>query len=347
MTTTVSMSPATRDPNRFDQLARVAVDHVTRHGPPPLQRALVPLRAAAMTATLEPRRARAEAIAEDVRAGRAGARDQLAALATQALSAMRAEVARRARGAGLLTRVLARGDELWRNCAAGELLDDPALDPALRTGIMTTLDQFNDAIAVYQRFLTELVPLAHPERPTRVLDLAAGHGGFAITAARWARQTGHDLRFTASDIKPEYLELGAAIARREGLPVEFAVQDAFDLTNLAPGTYDLIVCTQSLHHFPAGWVAVMFASAVGAAGRGVVFTDGYRSALAGAGAIVYGTLRARNPAWVHDAVVSTRRCYVPEELELLARIADPRGAVESSWLAPGHCLLRRSNLPTT
>jgi 2-polyprenyl-3-methyl-5-hydroxy-6-metoxy-1,4-benzoquinol methylase len=331
------------DVDSVDRFARRAALRFTQ-APPPLQRTLTPIRREAMLAALAPRQARSEALAQRMQNGDPAARGELAALAAKALDSMRADVRARARNSNIFTRLVARGDDLWHNAEGRELLDDSGLDVEIRTGIMSALDEFNEWFANYDRFLAELLPLAHPERPTRVLDLAAGHGGFALAAARACRGRRESFRFTASDIKKEYLDLGAAIAEREALPVEFVVQDAFDLGDLEAGAYDIIVCTQSLHHFPPGLVSVMFGAATRAAARGVVFTDGCRSALAGFSALLYGTLRLHNPAWVHDAWVSLRRCYVPEELELLARIADPAGAIESDWLAPGNCVLRRSTL---
>jgi len=303
-----------------DRILRALIARITANGPPPPTRLLTPLRADAVEHTLEAHHERATDIAARLRSGDDDARHELAALATEALSSMRAGVRDRAHGHGLLARLLAHGDARWGDCQAEELLDDPKLDEAMRRGIMESLDDFNDLVESYERFFDQLLPLANPTGPTRVLDLAAGHGGFALAAAAEARRRGLDFQFTASDLKREYLDIGEEIAARDGLPVQFAVQDALDLSNLAPGAYDIIVCTQSLHHFPPGLVAVMFAAAARAATRGVVFIDGCRSLLSGVSSAVIGA-HMRNPAWFHDAWISTRKCFVPEELALLARIS--------------------------
>jgi SAM-dependent methyltransferase len=198
----------------------------------------------------------------------------------------------------------------------------------------------NGVIDSYAGFVDALEPLLLRDRATRVLDLAAGHGGFCLAAARIARARGDAIEFTASDIKPEYLELGAEEARAEGLPIDFVYQDALDLSNLEPGRYDIIACTQSLHHFSPGMVAVMFEAAARAAGRGVVFVDACRSTLVGLALGSYGLVRCRQPAFAHDSWVSSRRFFLPEELGMLARLGPWGDGVESTWLPPGHCLLR-------
>ena len=327
------------EPPVVDRMLRTVIATVTAGGPPPPTRMLTPLRARAVEHTLGSHYERAASVAARLSSGDDHAKQELAALATEALSSMRADVQRRATDRGLLARVVAHGDARWGDCQADELLDDPTLDQAMRTGIMETLDDFNELIESYGRFFDQLLPLANPNGPTRVLDLAAGHGGFALAAAREARSRGLDFQFTASDLKREYLDIGEEIARRDGLEVEFAVQDALDLSNLAPGAYDIIICTQSLHHFPPGLVAVMFEAAARAETRGVVFIDACRSLLSGVTSAVIAA-RMRNAPWFHDAWISTRKSYVPEELELLARISQPGGDLDATWMPPCHCLLR-------
>jgi len=324
----------------IDRLLRRAVDQRDRFGAPLPTRALSPLRTAAATVAVESRQERAALLTSRIAAGDGAARDDLAVLAEEALAEMRTSVRTAAMIKHPIQRLLAATDARWADCDTTELLDDPDLDPEVRTSIMTTLDHFNDVLGSYTRFFDMLLPLARPTGTTRVLDLAAGHGGFPLAATREARKRGLDFHFTASDLKREYLDMGQEIADRENLPVDFIVQDALDLSNIDPDSYDIIVCTQSLHHFPAGLITVMFDAATRAATRGVVFADACRSALSGGLIAVTGTLRMRNAAFVHDGWVSMRRAFVPEELELLARMARDDGELESRWVPPAHCLLR-------
>jgi ubiquinone/menaquinone biosynthesis C-methylase UbiE len=262
------------------------------------------------------------------------------ALADRALREMRREVRSIARRIGPLERMAAALHTRFGDTDEREYLDDPTLERARRVRILACLDAVNTTLGIYEAFLRAMRPILSEERPTRILDLAAGHGGFAIEAARVARKRGLPLEITASDLRPEYLALGREVAEREGLGVRFAVQDALDLSNLARGEYDVILCTQTLHHFSPASVARMFREAARAAGRGVVFIDGCRSVLHGVAVPTLGGLRYGDAGFAHDARVSFRRFFVPEELRLLTTLGPEGDAVEAKWMRPMHCLVR-------
>lgn len=260
-------------------------------------------------------------------------------LAEQALSEMRREVRSIASGRGPLERVAAQLHERFGNTDAQEFLDDPDLDPVRRIRILANLDAVNTRMGIYAAVLRAMRPLVREGRLTRVLDLAAGHGGFAIEATRVARERGLGLEVTASDLRPEYLAIGAELAARKGLSVRFVVQDALDLSNVRPGAYDIILCTQSLHHFPPALIVRMFREATKVAGRGVVLIDGCRSVLHGLTLPALGAFRY-DATFAHDAWVSFRRFFAPEELELLMTLGPEGDAVEAKWMRPLHCLVR-------
>lgn len=308
--------------------------------PGPFTRGLSAIRSQAAARVLESCRPRVEALADRLADGDERARAALAATAEEALAAMRAAVSSAARRAGIGKRLMAALDRLWARPEALEHMDDPNLDAALRAEILAVLDHFNAGLGSYDAFVELLRPLLSPSGPTRVLDLASGHGGFALAAARRARRDGFELEITASDLRREYLDLGEAIARREGLPVAFRVHDARELSRLAGDGYHVMTSTQSLHHLPPGLIAVMFEAAVRSSSRGVLFVDGCRSWRTGFSLGLFNSLRYRHRAFVHDTWVSARRFFVPEELELLARLGPWGDGVEARWKAPGFCVLR-------
>lgn len=173
--------------------------------------------------------------------------------------------------------------------------------------------------------------------PVRVHELAAGHGSFAI---HLAKRYGARVEVTASDIKAEYLALGRRRAAEQGAPVHFAHQDATDLSTL--GEVDILLCTQSLHHFPPGMVARMLGEAARAACTGALFIDGERSLL---GLLLASPLLwAYGRTWpvLHDTTVSLRRMYLAEELLLFARLAPglPDDVeVRAGRIPPGYALV--------
>jgi SAM-dependent methyltransferase len=303
---------------------------------------LTKLRRRALGTALERHRGRAVSIAPGLRKGESAARSELCELANRALGEMRSEVERLAAHTGLLRAWAAAVDAWWRGTNEAEYLDDPGLDREMRVRIVEHLDALNDLLGSYGAFFERVVPLLNPHRPTKVLDLAAGHAGFSLAAAEFARARGARIELTASDIKREYLELGAARAQDLGFELRIQVQDALDLSNLEPGAYDVITCTQSLHHFGPGEVAVMFSEAARIAGRGVSFIDGARSALNAAMITGLGLLMYKDRAFAHDSFVSFRRFFVPEELELLAKLGPWGEHARAEWIPPGHCVLELS-----
>ena len=303
---------------------------------------LAGLRRAALEQTLAELEPQARALTAGVVANHPAARREFAELAEAALVQLRRHTQARAASAGLLTRSLARLDAWWRDEHGLEHIDDPKLDPALRQRAMENLDRVNERLGSYAAFLELLTPALERAcgRPLRIIDLAAGHAGFALALAEAARARGLALEITATDLVPEYLELAERSARARGLAIEFAVQDALDLSNVAPGRYDVVVCTQAIHHFAAGAVAIMLGEAARVAGHSVLFIDGSRT-LMHAGPL-YAYLRGRldDPILAHDGWISCRRFFVPEELALLARLGPWGQGVRVEWMPPTHWVLR-------
>ncbi len=295
-------------------------------------------RAQAALQALELFRPKALELAAAMDARERGAAEAYGLQVERALSHMRSWVHDHASSS--LERLAARVHGRFGDTDEEEYLDDPELDPVMRVRMLEHLDAINAVVGNYRAFFAEMEPLLATGRPTRILDLAAGHGGFALEVARIAERRGLSVEMTATDLRAEYLALGEATAAREGLDVRFLVQDALDLSNLEPGAYDIVVCTQSIHHFPASMTALMFREASKAAGTGVVFIDGCRSVVHGALIHTLGRLRYRDPGLAHDAWVSFRRFYSPEELGLIAQLGPEAPRVEATWMAPAHCLLR-------
>lgn len=301
---------------------------------------LAPLRSAAAERAWAQVGPEAAALGAALEAGDAGARVALAALGERAIAIMRAEMRAEAGARGRVDRIATRLDARFADTEATEWMDDPGFDPIARVRVLGHLDHLNSMVGSYAAFFDQLRPLLRCDGvPTRVLDLASGHAGFALAAARIARAEGVALSVCATDLKQEYLELGAERARAEGLDVSFAVQDALDLTNLEHGAFDVVVCTQSLHHFPAGLVAVLASEASRIAARGVVLIDGYRSRTHAGLISTLGLVRFADVAFAHDTWVSFRRFFAPEELGLMARLGPNGARAGARWMPPAHCVV--------
>lgn len=236
---------------------------------------------------------------------------------------------------------------------SAEWLDDPAFDEKLRVRTLERLDRMNEAIGAYEAFFVAIEPAierarrAGVSRPT-VVDLASGHAMFAVALAlRFGAREGQ-VRVVATDLAPEYLEIGRARAQKLAMTdemISFVPQDALDLRELPAkigAPIDVVTCTQTLHHFSPGMVARLFAEAAEAARYGAVLVDGERNpfALLMVAGVSVALGRGSVP-FLHDSFVSMRRMYTEQELALFAELAPgPKRTIERGWNPPGHVYVR-------
>lgn len=83
---------------------------------------------------------------------------------------------------------------------------------------------------------------------SRVLDVAAGAGGQALSAARRIGPTGYVL---ATDISSKILEYALEAAQKQGLTnVETRVMDGEELEELEEGAFDAVISRVGLIYFP-------------------------------------------------------------------------------------------------
>lgn len=224
-----------------------------------------------------------------------------------------------------------------------ELLDRPDVDPARKLHMVRTLARQNRLLRSHARFLATVAPhvrAIHERegRPARLLELASGAGEFSLACAAHAARQGLPVEVTGSDIVPEYVAAANERARRRAIPARFLTLNAFDLSELPAGAFDVVFISQSLHHFSGGQLAMMMAQARRVATTAFVGVDGRRG-LALVGLVPVLAAVVGGPVLVHDATVSARKFYAEAELELLARIALPDAAVTVRSSHPGFSVL--------
>jgi 2-polyprenyl-3-methyl-5-hydroxy-6-metoxy-1,4-benzoquinol methylase len=203
-----------------------------------------------------------------------------------------------------------------------EYIDDPTLSDARRMRIVRGLDRLNRGVGAYAWIASALARHLRgvPPGEVKLLDVGSGHGAVPIRLAQRQRIGAHRLRVIGSDIAPAFVADAQRSAARARVAVEFRVLDALQLDQLDE-RFDVITCTQTVHHFPPDFLAELMARARANARHGVLFFDGRRSGLNLLGVAAVGGLAGADPLLVHDGVVSIRRMYSPAELELLARCA--------------------------
>ena len=218
-----------------------------------------------------------------------------------------------------------------------ELMDKPNLPENEKLDMVQALDRQNVMMQLYPRYIDTLLPLItevaeRTKREVRVLELASGAGGLAFALAETAEQKNLDVRITASDIVPAFIEEGNGIASKKKLAVSFRLLNAFDMTELEMGEFDIVVMAQSLHHFTPGQLAVIIAQSARHAKTAFVGIDGYRSMLLAGGVPLIASLQGIG-SFTLDGLTSARKFYSELELDIISEIATGRREqrVECSW----------------
>ena len=203
--------------------------------------------------------------------------------------------------------------------------------------MVRALDRMNEMTLAYRHQVDMLLPIIGElsrlkPGPVRVLELACGSGGLAFTLAGLARHKEIEITVTASDILAETVDEGRRRAMEKSLPLEFIVMNAFDFEGVEQDSIDLVMISQSMHHFSPGQFALMIARAKSRGATAFVGIDGHRSLLLLAGVPLVASLQGSD-AFTSDGLTSARKFYSELELEIIAEIATGRRAhrVECSW----------------
>lgn len=217
-----------------------------------------------------------------------------------------------------------------------EHMDDDSADGRERLEAVRALDRMNRMTLAYEHQCDLLMPvieeLGRSGKPVAILELAAGSGGLGFALAERAREAGIEVSVTASDIVPEMVSEGNRLAGERKLPVSFRRLNAFDFDGLEPGALDLVVISQSLHHFTPGQLALMIAQAKRNGASAFVGIDGFRSLLLTGGVPLVASLQGI-ASFTQDGLISARKFYSEIELDIIAAIATGRQEhrVTCSW----------------
>ena len=246
-----------------------------------------------------------------------------------------------ARGKGVFTRAHDRLDQ-WLRTDKIEHLDDPDYPVKKKTRIVRGMHRSAVLYRFYPRYVKLLTPLirevaGRENRPARLLKLASGSWELAMEICRRSLAQHLPVTITGSDYIPEYVEQAAARATERGLSMDFRVINAFDMSDLGPGEFDIILISHSTHHFTPGQLAMMIAQSGRVATCAFVSIDGQRSLNGLLGILVLPTLTFQF-AQLHDGWISARRYFSRYELTHIPLIAVPAAAVSLKIAYPMNCL---------
>ncbi|HEV7704950.1 MAG TPA: methyltransferase domain-containing protein [Gemmatimonadaceae bacterium] len=203
-----------------------------------------------------------------------------------------------------------------------EILDDPAVDDELRARSLADVARSNTIFGGARAVQAELAMVLDAKSACTVslLDVGTGIGDIpALAAASW-RARGKTITTFGVDISPSLLR----DARAAGLiPV---CADALALP-IATKSVDIVICSQTLHHFEARDAIAVVRELDRVARTRVIVSDIRRSWLAAAGIWLASYPLHFHPVSRHDGVVSVLRGFTPGELKDLVHTATAQTAV--------------------
>jgi SAM-dependent methyltransferase len=182
-------------------------------------------------------------------------------------------------------------------------------------------------IAFANRWLGGVAPVTREIRRVgarTVLDIGSGAGDVPHALVRDGRRRGIDVRVTCLDRSAEML----AIARRRtgGDERLTFVQGEGERLPFDDASFDVVTCTLALHHFEPVPARELLHEMRRVARITPIVADLTRSTLAYAATWLYARAASRNRLTRHDAPLSVRRAYAPDEAVALAR--------DAGWRAP-------------
>ena len=191
-----------------------------------------------------------------------------------------------------------------------ELLDDPAVDPALRARAMKDLARSNRYFGGTRAVVRAVERLPALPGRTTILDVGTGTGDIASALERRARARGATVSVIGIDLTPSLLTNARARPVVAGDAMCLPFRDA---------SVDVVVCSQLLHHF-AGTDAERLVGELGRVSREwIVVADLRRSLLAAAGFWIAATALRFHPITRADGVTSVMRGFTSVELRRLVR----------------------------
>jgi SAM-dependent methyltransferase len=193
-----------------------------------------------------------------------------------------------------------------------ELLDDPSVDSDARSRSLADVARSNRWLGGSRAMLVALRDVLRqiddsPE--LTLLDVGTGAGDLARVATRCAERLGKRITVVGVDLTSAL----PREARKSGAIRHGIGADAMRLP-FRDGSFDIVLCSQLLHHFADDQVATVIAELYRVSGRALIIADLRRSWIAAIGFWLVSWPLRFHPITRHDGVVSVRRGFTTAEL---------------------------------
>ncbi|HEY0797756.1 MAG TPA: methyltransferase domain-containing protein [Candidatus Baltobacteraceae bacterium] len=203
---------------------------------------------------------------------------------------------------------------------ATELIDRPIDSISELAGSLRDIERANRYLGGARPVIDAIARLG----PSRVLDVGCGSADIPRALVKAARTAGRPIEITCLDRSEAMLAIARDWCHADrGLRFVCAQGESLPF---ADGSFDVTMCNLALHHFEPAPAVALLRELRRVARVTPLVCDLRRSAVGFAGAWIFGNLTTRNRLTRHDAPLSVRRAYTPDEALSLAR--------EAGWQAP-------------
>jgi len=200
-----------------------------------------------------------------------------------------------------------------------ELMDDPNIALEDHLCALAGLSRLNRVSRIEPTIFKVLLPMLNRDRPTRILDIAAGSGNLEIFLSHRAAKHQLALEFTTSDISLTACNAVNRAARSHHLEIRTINADI--INDPIDETYDIVMCHLFLHHLSNDEIVGVLTKMRLASTGSLVITDLIRSRFGYALAWIASRVLTRSPVVHADALLSVRGALRIDELKDLAKQA--------------------------
>ena len=218
-----------------------------------------------------------------------------------------------------------------------EQMDDPELDRRSHYCALRGLQRINRWTDNASLAWSPIRQLAAALNRTElsVLDIATGSADIPIQLASRAKRAGINLQIDACDISPQALELAEESCNRAGLQIRLFTLDVLEDEsgqNYDAPKYDIVMCSQFLHHLTDQQSLQVLTRMCDAAKYRIVVVDLIRSRLNLIQVWLASHVLSRSAVVHFDGLQSVRASYTIRELETIARrVGFDHFDIKSHW----------------
>ena len=206
-----------------------------------------------------------------------------------------------------------------RAAGRSEYLDGPLVDAqALRENLrdLARVNRLLGGTAISRSALVRAFAGSRPPSPLRLLDVGTGSADIPAALVAWGRKHGLEIEATGVDSRHEILEVARSLrGDRSGVRLELTDGERLPYPDRS---FDVAHASLVLHHLEPGEAEAFLAELARVASRAVIVNDLDRRRHWWVLARLLAAVSTKNRYTRHDAPLSVRRAYRPDELIALA-----------------------------